>query len=380
MAPIPLPNYLTEEKDRIKNFSLYFYRFSEYESAFSEVKKDTLQNMVSQYEKISSPTKNRATRNLLEKKHQQQTAVLDFARQHMLTVIDGRITLKAPLCTGLGLSHPTETGMVLDRNLGIPYIPASSLKGACRFAHCVNIAQTGSPFVTRNGDQIIVDENEPGLRMLFGASSPASDGQIENMGNETAKKGELVLLDIYPESIPEIKLDIMTPHFSDYYNQKTTTPTEEKPPIPIQFLTVSSGTQFRVRGFIKPLGKTHIPMEEARMLAIEDLKKAVEDLGLGAKTAIGYGHFSWKDETSTDGNLSKPAGEQQTTLELSQKGEISLYKEIKEMPDGQLKTQKALKLKKIWEKNGKWKVKKKKQKKQYSRVETIKSILGEKES
>jgi CRISPR-associated protein Cmr6 len=87
------------------------------------------------------------------------------------------------------------------------------------------------------------------------------------------------------------EVDVMTPHFVKYYNsanagKQIEPPSDNDSPNPINFLTVAAGTEFAFavgvrRGFDKSLAEQ----------AAKWLKTALYEMGIGAKTAAGYGVF-----------------------------------------------------------------------------------------
>jgi CRISPR-associated protein Cmr6 len=66
---------------------------------------------------------------VLEQRHTQQNRVLEDQALKGAMVWEFLGRLRTPYVSGLGAVHPTETGMILDRNSGLPYIPASSHQG-----------------------------------------------------------------------------------------------------------------------------------------------------------------------------------------------------------------------------------------------------------
>ncbi len=157
---------------------------------------------------------------------------------------------------GLGGEHVQETNMTLDHVYGIPYIPGSAFKGVVRswviqevFGNDENLALADRNFLS-----------------VFG--SQKSSGNVQ-------------FLPAYPIDSVTFSLDIMNPHFSDYYTG-TDLPTDTQNPIPINFLTVGQ-TSFRFVILAK---------EQALINTATDwVDKTLGDKGLGAKTAVGYGYF-----------------------------------------------------------------------------------------
>jgi CRISPR-associated protein Cmr6 len=167
------------------------------------------------------------------------------------------------LVSGLGASHVLENGFVWDRNLGVPYLPGSSIKGMLR------------AWARDWTDAVHWVRYEA----LF--------GDVEDLG-----AGQIVVHDAFPTSIPAVELDVMTVHHSRYYRNPTQPPAGGDGPIPITFLAVATGAEFQF-GLSPGQGATVSPAERQRQLddAEELLRDALRTLGVGGKTAVGYGRF-----------------------------------------------------------------------------------------
>lgn len=222
--------------------------------------------------------------SLLNTKNEQQEKYLSSMKESGLQVFSFQAITNSPFITGLGSGHPTETGMILDRNLGVPYIPASSVKGVCRMACAINIVKN-NPNDFSDGK---IDDDYPLLEKLFGTFNDKAEKKY---------RGQLVFLDVYPENTPQLNVDIMNPHFGSYYAGDNPTdkrsrelikqPIETESPTPIKFLTVKQGTIFNFRCVYLPLKDERIDEKE-----IKDMfNTAWNDVGFGGKTAIGYGRF-----------------------------------------------------------------------------------------
>jgi len=83
--------------------------------------------------------KSRIQHDLLMKKHCSQMHFCRIMEEYGYEKIVYKAELKSALVTGLGESHPSETSMVFDHTSGIPYLPASGIKGVTRFAHSVSL-------------------------------------------------------------------------------------------------------------------------------------------------------------------------------------------------------------------------------------------------
>jgi CRISPR type III-B/RAMP module RAMP protein Cmr6 len=83
----------------------------------------------------------------------------------------------------------------------------------------------------------------------------------------------------------KLEVDVMTPHYADYYGSGDV-PGDWLSPVPIPFLAVAAGTAFQF-GIVPRTtdGKEHLET------VAEWLTNALQWLGAGAKTAVGYGRF-----------------------------------------------------------------------------------------
>lgn len=178
--------------------------------------------------------------------------------------VELKARLVSPLILGLGLEHPSETGLCLDHCLGIPYIPSSSLKGVLRLAYTV----ANVPEELRQLDTID-DVAVPGVTEVF--------GQLDRAGN-------LMVLDAYPTRVPELKLDVMTPHYGHYY-QNRQWPSDTGFPVPVKFLAVKPGVEFVFRMLVR--GESRKYLDAIRTA----LRSVLREYGLGGKTNAGYGLF-----------------------------------------------------------------------------------------
>ncbi len=171
--------------------------------------------------------------------------------------------------SGLGMGHVLETGFVWHRTLGVPYLPGSSVKGLIRaWADPKTDKKTGEhlgwgdPDMWNNAKRLFGDEKDTGA-------------------------GSLIVFDALPVEKPKLEVDIMNPHYAPYYKDKTIPPADYHSPVPIFFLTVKEGVQFKFSLAPRPGGNAKDDVE----LGFELLKCALENIGAGAKTAVGYGYF-----------------------------------------------------------------------------------------
>lgn len=162
--------------------------------------------------------------------------------------------------SGLGMGHVLETGFVWHRILGVPYLPGSSVKGLMRAW-----GEKWGGAAQREVDR------------LFG---PQADDEKD------ADTGALIVFDAIPKKRPILEVDIMNPHYAPYYEGKSKHPADYFSPVPIFFLTVVAGVSFKFA--LAPrhgYGKTEVDA------GFSLLKEALENIGAGGKTAVGYGYF-----------------------------------------------------------------------------------------
>ncbi len=213
---------------------------------------------------FESKDKGEFLKKALEIKYDKKTFKKFLKRWQLLlkettaTQITGKVLWR--LVVGLGSGSVLETSMTLHHTLGVPYIPGSALKGV-----------VSSYYVEKNGRED-EDYNE-----LF--------------GNQT-QKGKVTFLDAYPKQFPTLELDIMNPHYPEYYSEGKA-PADWMKPTPIKFLTVKKDTEF-IFAF-----KTEDESLKKQITTL--LKEALQDFGIGAKTSVGYGFFQNLKEEIAEG-------------------------------------------------------------------------------
>lgn len=232
----------------------------------------------------------------------------------------------APFVTGLGRSHPVENGFAWHHTLGVPYLPGSSVKGIVR----------GWARLWRN-----LDNGE--IRRIFGPDGAGSVGSV-------------IFLDALPVRPVELKAEIMTPHYGPYYRGDKPPegwPADWHSPVPIPFLAVAEGQEF-LFGVI--------PRKEATQdceKVIGWLKEALQEIGAGAKTAVGYGRFAFIEEvapaTPAREWLEKLAANQGTSVEkLAKEMHRVLADEWARVGDEDLKKMVLQEIKRIYHTMGVW--------------------------
>lgn len=313
LCPIPI-NQQNLLKERGCNFSLYSPRMVCWMQEGGELKSD--KDAVSKLREVSEKSFHfsEVTKEL-EKKQKLQSEYLASLKEDGIQTFTIAAKTSSPFITGLGSGHPTETGMILDRNLGVPYIPSSSIKGVLRLAYAVNIA---------DGRNEVPDSE---LEKYFGSTD-----------TNKSKRGQLMFLDAYPKDRVELKLDIMNPHFSNYYSGKgNIQPVETESPNPIKFLTVKEGTEFVFNCAYLPFDQNDRSNENVKSDMEEMFKTAFTKIGFGGKTSIGYGRFEKLNNTTETSKILKKenlvAGEYDAVVVKSDSNRSSIFFEIGKSKD-----------------------------------------------
>lgn len=170
----------------------------------------------------------------------------------------GELTFRnTRLAIGLGSEHPYKVGCTLHRTYGVPYIPGSALKGLTAF------------FARQELEGW--DSGSEAYLTLFGKGEV--DGQA----------GCVTFFDALPKPVTGkgyLRRDVLTVHHPDYYQKDRV----EKPPAdwdspnPIPFVTATGEFLVAASG----------PAQWVAA-ALEILKMALNEYGVGGKTSQGYG-------------------------------------------------------------------------------------------
>jgi CRISPR-associated protein Cmr6 len=269
---IPLPDTLRPLLQRA-NFSLAFSRLMRWDVDSRTGKFEKPTNEIDNLSTVAKESLHSGISPYLAAIHKRQGRWLDSIREDGAVTISLKARLVSPFISGLGSGHPNETGMILDRNTGCPFLPASSVKGVLRLAYAVNLAAKDPSLIKQEGEHKgEIDDHE--LRKYFG---------------DTDTRGQLCFLDAYPLDTPDITTDIMNPHYGKYYMQtEPRYPVETESPVPVKFLAVESGCEFVFRLFILPPAS----LADSDIAEIHAMfTTAFSRIGFGGKTAIGYGRF-----------------------------------------------------------------------------------------
>lgn len=204
------------------------------------------------------------------------------------------MNIKDKFAIGLGAASVYETNLELHPVYGIPYIPASAIKGATRnylieqYLEDKYIDEPGMEAKAFN-----VDYNPDHAQFLcdvFGA--PKSLEYKENNKKISLPtfykkdvKGKIIFCDAFPIILDhhDVQTDVMTPHFTKYY-EGNSAPVDYLDPVPVTFLVLKN-TRFE---FLLATNDSNDLLDKIS----NEVRQVLKDKGLGAKTAVGYGFFT----------------------------------------------------------------------------------------
>lgn len=201
------------------------------------------------------------------------------------------------LVAGLGRKGPLEVGFTFHR-YGFPILPGSSVKGIARARALIQLAQQANAASLQTLADVLsaVDDPNDPRRQPYKTWRNAQPPAVQTMADDfriifgtIAAAGCAIFFDAIPASVPQLELDVMNPHFPQYY-QGNEPPSDWQSPVPVYFLTVAPGTEFRFavgwRCALDSKGRRLRELVQAWLIA------GLTELGAGAKTSAGYGYFT----------------------------------------------------------------------------------------
>lgn len=184
---------------------------------------------------------------------------------------------------GMGNNHPVENGFSWHPTLGTPYLTGAAVKGLLR-----TWVEVWSGLES--------DKIKQKCHSWFGSEEKFPDPKTSNEAQKN-QAGLFIFFDALPIEPVKLSCDIMTPHMGEWYsqgdnitakNRNDSLPADWHSPNPIAFLVVK---EICLQFCIAPRPCLHPKQTEALVEAMKYLKMALEFLGAGAKTAVGYGRF-----------------------------------------------------------------------------------------
>jgi CRISPR type III-B/RAMP module RAMP protein Cmr6 len=178
----------------------------------------------------------------------------------------------------LHLGRPSvleNVGLYCERITGLPVIPGSAVKGLISTWACwdANSNRIYNPAL----DGTVDLERR---RALF--DTPAKAVLGDNSDTGSSEGGQIIFLGAFPAKPPQLGLDIVTPHVDAAGHDRN--------PVPNPFLAIEPGVPWKFLMLVCQRGVTR-PAAHLLDTAAAWLTDALAQLGLGAKTAAGYGRF-----------------------------------------------------------------------------------------
>jgi CRISPR type III-B/RAMP module RAMP protein Cmr6 len=204
----------------------------------------------------------------------------------------------------LHLGRPSvlqNVGIHADRTTGLPVIPGSAVKGVLSTWACWSAHFDGTSGEFREFSKESVQ------RRNFPADHAAWAARIfgDNSESGSTHAGEIVFLGAFPLTLPMLEMDIVTPHTNPDGSDRNS-------PIPNPFLAIAPGTEWN---FVFLPASSCIRDIQALFDQVSTwLLEALEQSGMGAKTASGYGRFlpleKWRELTLDEKELAEIQAQQ----------------------------------------------------------------------
>ncbi len=238
--------------------------------------------------KESDPLLQAATRNSV-------AFMGDVGKSFEGQVVTFEATLGSRMMVNLAGGVVENAGIALDRCFGLPLIPGSALKGISRVQALWEIYEAKGEEKLRllRIAMLLLGYGAHDLRGDFGWAGGAQHAaEIAEEVGALDFKGCACFLPAYPTTIPTLVVDMVNPHYPDYYAARRQHAEDNESPIPNYFPAVEAGSAF---GFavllnrVPPVAK--LAATDLLKQAKEWLERAVTRKGVGAKTAAGYGWF-----------------------------------------------------------------------------------------
>lgn len=318
LTPYPLPRdtarLVVANRDKCANLGLWLDRFVGWTE---QGKEDKLQPMIDAKKRDVAALRDKhdgvrkrilmgngeGLSQLIEacsERARQQRRAFAGRGEGALKVVSNTAVTDYRLVVGFGAEHILETSLTLHRIYGIPFIPGSAVKGITRawslweFAESLKLKADSLPQL----DELLSTDDDKerqkfwekvGVRDVSGEQLAELEQRNRVFGT-TGRRGEVVFFDAYPVKPPTLELDVLNPHYGDYYSSKGSTkpPADYLSPVPTYFLTVAAGCHFE----FAVAGENVDLVNKAR----EWLTSALENLGVGGKTSAGYGFMKVNPE------------------------------------------------------------------------------------
>lgn len=248
------------------SWNLQLDKFSFRRNGEAEAKTDALKGAIKTYER---------GRGQLDKAIKaRQTWLKSLNVQHGPRLRTVRLYSTSPLILHLGRTNVLENvGLYCERTTGLPVIPGTAVKGVLSTWACWEANQNEDGSFPHPESWATVRTAFPAdhANRIFGSDAEA--------GSEYA--GEISFLGAWPATLPKLVLDIVNPHHDSNGRDLTRL-------TPSVFLSLEAGPAWDFVFLARP-GISDAP--ELLKTTETWLRESLAQIGLGAKTAAGYGRF-----------------------------------------------------------------------------------------
>lgn len=204
------------------------------------------------------------------------------------------------------LLHPatqetvTEGGLLLHHTYGVPYIPGSALRGAARAWAVGRGLEDPPPGIEKRVDGLTWMDHLFGLQRDEDKESLKEIKERKVADERPDMSGIFDFVDalLVPELPPGSKgafsplaLDVVNPHYGDYYTKKNRPPPlETSDPVPTHVLTIAPKTTFLLAVETRD-AMGGIFEKWLDWMLVHLLDPALREMGIGARTTSGYGRL-----------------------------------------------------------------------------------------
>lgn len=185
-----------------------------------------------------------------------------------------------------------QLGFYFDHTSGLPLIPGSSVKGALR-SFFPSFDETQKSLKKKTEKDILHEY----INYLLGDEVNLDKDRMKAFENHIFKNGD-VFYDAIVTNVDKKLLasDYITPHkntdgqtYKDKNDQYVQIPDAFVDPIPIKFLKIAPGVTFTFQFKLDDFRDGDLEITAEQKLTL--FQKILLDIGIGAKTNVGYGKF-----------------------------------------------------------------------------------------
>ena len=226
-----------------------------------------------------------------------QSFLNDVKKSFTGSAVAFEATLGSRMMVNLAGGVVENAGIALDRCFGLPVIPGSAVKGIARAQALWEIRESSED---KKRETLLLamvifgyckkDLDEKGDFGWAGGKNHAQDLAKELKAGDF--KGCACFLPAYPTTPPTLLVDMVNPHYSNYYSGNEPFAQDNDSPKPNYFPAVKAGSSFGFAAIVCRL--PNLPTLNKGQILDQTkkwLERAVTRKGVGAKTAAGYGWF-----------------------------------------------------------------------------------------